>query len=136
MFDVRLDDEGQLVRVRITDILSLEDITRFNQEMGEAARVARRRYGYFRLLADGTSGLVQPAELASSYVTPGQLLEGPDERWAVVVTSTLAKMQVRRYLADDRAQGFLSLSEAQAWLTSAASYERAIDRAFLASNAG
>lgn len=116
MYEVRQDPEAQIVRVRITDILSIQDADRFNQELSAHAVDARRRFKRFCLLADGRTGPVQPAETAMRFLPPGRLLDGPEERWAVVVSSVLVKMQVTRLLSDERAQAFLSMADAEAWL--------------------
>lgn len=116
MYEIEIDSKERLVRVRITDVLFPSDTEHFNQTLANHASAARLRFKRFRLLADGRDGPVQPQATAILFVSPGRLLDGPDEKWAVVVNSVLMKMQVTRLMNDPRAQAFVSMAEAEAWL--------------------
>jgi hypothetical protein len=120
MFQFKIDEKNRIVQVELAGIMSVAEVDQLSKELLEKASTARRKFGSFRLLVDAASCPVQPAEALSRVVLPGDLLKGDDDRSAVVVGSTLQKLQATRVLVDERVRLFMSTAEAKAWLLDAA----------------
>jgi len=115
MYVLTLDEDEKLVRVHIEGVLTAIEARRFNTELAQMAVIARNRFGSFRFIADTAKAPVQPQEVIENLPTPGQLISDPGDRWAVIVSSALAKLQANRILAHPQAQAFLSASAAETW---------------------
>ena len=120
MFAFRTDEQKRLVCMAISGILSVEEADRLTAELVANASTARRRFGSFRFLVDARESLVQPTATMSRFKSPDEVLEGPDDRYAIVLGSMLSKMQTDRLTSDDRMKSFLSVDSAEAWLSAQA----------------
>jgi len=120
MFAFRIDEKNKLVHVEIAGIMSVSEVERFNEELLANASAARRLFGSFRFLVDARLCPVQPAETIGSFKLPHEVLKGGDDRYAVVLGSTLSKLQANRLSDDDRVRAFLSMDDAEAWLSGCA----------------
>lgn len=117
MFDIQIDDDTHTIRAHLEGLFTLDEVDRFNVGFLAAAEVAWRRFGVIRILADAVLTPVQPPDVAERFATPTQVLRGPDDRFAVLIASTLSKIQAARVLPDDRAGVFTDRAEAEAWIT-------------------
>lgn len=114
-----IDEVKQLVRATHldADMLTIDDVKRFNADLAKLAAVAATRFGKIRLLADTRKLPIQKPEVVQVFDTPEQLLRTPEDRYAVVVQSSLAKLASRRVLGDDdRMCTFFSPDAAELWL--------------------
>lgn len=115
MYILTLDEDERLVRAHISGVLTAMEARRFKAELAQMAVFARNRFGRFRFIADTADAPVQPQEVIENLPTPSQIISDPGDRWAVIVSSTLAKLQANRLLAHPQAQAFLSASAAETW---------------------
>jgi hypothetical protein len=116
VFEIAVDEHDKLVRAKISGVMTPAEARQFHDEIVAIALVARARFGSFRLIADTLDAPVQPAEVLSELPAPGAVVAGEWDRWAVVVGSSLAKMQATRVLSHDQAKAFLSLHAAEMWV--------------------
>lgn len=116
MFVFKVDEQKKLVRLEVSGIMSVSEAEKLNEEILANASAARRQFGSFRLLVDARLFPVQPADTASSFNPPSEVLKGDSDRYAVVVGSSLSKLQADRILGDARTRTFSSLNEAESWL--------------------
>jgi hypothetical protein len=117
VFAFRIDEQKKLVHVKIAGLQSVEEADKLTEELVANASAARRKFGYFRLLADARESPVQPAATMARYKSPQELLETDKDRYAVVLGSMLSKLQTDRMLVDERMRAFLSLETAESWLS-------------------
>ena len=116
MFSFELDPVKKLVMCTLSGDLTVPDVLEFNRQLAASADEARRRFGYFRLLADATKANVQPVAVVEKLSRPEDHLRAPGDRWAVAVASVLAKLQANRAFTHANVKAFTSLPEAEAWL--------------------
>ena len=114
-----IDEQKQLVRAtHLQDgLLTVDDVQRFNANFDQLIAVAVKRFPKLLLLIDASKMSVQLPEVIEHFTRPERMLRGPDDRFALVVGSNLAKLQARRVLGDDSRLGaFLTSEEAENWL--------------------
>lgn len=99
MSEITLVEDSGLVFLKISSLLEVADAKRIRKELTAAAAAARVRFGAFRLVADASAGPVQPMTVLAELPTPATLMINTLDRWAVVVGSSLAKMQATRMLS-------------------------------------
>ena len=116
MFSFELDPAKKLVMCTLSGDLTVPDVLEFNRQLAASADEARRKFGYFRLLADATKANVQPVAVVEKLSRPEDPLRAPGDRWAVAVASVLAKLQANRAFTHHNVKAFTSLPEAEAWL--------------------
>jgi hypothetical protein len=117
--EIVIDEVKQLVRtIHLADVvLTVDDVIRYNEDVAKLVDVASKRFGRILLLVDSRTLSIQAPEVVQHFEKPDQLLRKPEDRYALVVGSTLAKLQARRVLGDDdRVCTFLSIPDAEAWL--------------------
>ena len=85
MFAFKIDERKQLVHVEVAGIMSVAEVDALNEALVSNAAVARRKFGAFRLLTDARLSPVQPAATMARFKAPSDLLQGPDDRYAVVL---------------------------------------------------
>ena len=120
MFAFKIDERKQLVHVEVAGIMSVAEADALNEALVSNAAVARRKFGAFRLLTDARLSPVQPAATMARFKAPSDLLQGPDDRYAVVLGTMLSKLQTDRMSNDDRLRAFLSIEAAETWLSACA----------------
>ncbi len=117
MYSFDFDEAAGVLRASAGGFWSADDADAFREELRARATDARRRAGRLRLLVDGTGSQVQKPEVTDRLATlAAALIQSPRDRIAVVIGSSLIKMQAERVLQTDGAQAFLSSAEANAWL--------------------
>lgn len=115
MLKLFVDEQARILRADIKDVLTVAEAEKFKADLTIASADARRRFGRFILIADTLGAPVQPQEVIMALPTPMALVKAPEDRWAVVVSSTLARMQAERLLANPQAKAFLTVAEAEQW---------------------
>ncbi|WP_340317896.1 hypothetical protein [Rhizorhabdus argentea] len=119
MVEIVIDELKQLVRAtHLEDVLlTVDDVKRYNADAARLVHIAAERFGKIRLLVDARKLSIQPPEVTQHFEQPDRLLRTPEDRYALVLGSNLAKIQARRVLGnDDRVCSFLSMQAAEAWL--------------------
>lgn len=118
--EIVIDELKQLVlATHVSDVLmTVDDVRRFNAEFAKQVNIAAGRFGKIRLLVDCRKLSIQPPEVVETFDKPEQLMPNPDDRYALVLASNLAKIQTRRVFGNDcRVGTFLSIDDAEAWLS-------------------
>lgn len=127
MITARYDEESDLVRVRSEGFLTTADVQRYGMELRDAIQRARYRTGCGKVLV-ATSDVVQSADVMEAFVKLQPLIDPNSDRLAVMVSSSLSKMQVRRSLVSANQQAFLSESAAMTWLFAGAAASESVQR--------
>ena len=117
MFKLEYEPVSRVLRVTTAGYLTVEDVARYAIDRDIAAAAARQRSGRLRMYIDGTDSRVQPAVVIAAFNALPSIVTEPDDRLAVVVTSSLSMLQVKRTLRNERERAFAATSEAMAWLT-------------------
>ena len=115
MYRVDYDRAAGLLTLTMRGLLSVPQAEAFAEEVRQQMTGAIARGDDLRILIDATDSMVQQA---GAFAAMSQLAEQfPDPpRSAVVVGSTLHKLQARRAIASDNIRTFESMAEARAWL--------------------
>ena len=119
MAEMVIDELKQIVRATHLDsaMLTVDDVKCFNADLAKLVAIAAARFGRLRVLVDARRLPIQLSEVGVHFDGPERLLRTPDDRYALVLGSSLAKIQTRRILGDDkRMRMFLSLDAAELWL--------------------
>lgn len=114
------DKASGIITLQSADGLnSPDDIRRRQQEVIEVIARAKAEHGFARLLHVASNLPVQSQETtsASSKAAEQNVLDGPKDRFAIVMDSTLARMQFSRIAGADNRRAFATEAEARAWLT-------------------
>jgi hypothetical protein len=110
--------EAGLVEVAMEGLWSRTDAERFCKELNEKLLQVRQVRAKVRLLVDRRGCPVQfPAVMDILSANRSQL--GPNDRLALVLDSTLSRIQQRRVTSDDNTQIFDDVGAARRWLTQA-----------------
>lgn len=116
MFNVSHDDESGLITCMCQGFLTVADVYHYQIELKNAVPRSRARFGYVRILVLSLDSCIQSTEVMEAVGKARCPMSDPRDRMAVVVSSSLAKMQAARVIASDQERTFLSKSEAMAWL--------------------
>lgn len=118
MYSLTFDNAAGVLVVTFEGFTPDEELARYEQDLRAGIADARRRVGRLRLLIDAIRGQVLPAAAAERLKTiEARLVRSPDDRVAVVLNSTLLKLQLKRIVSGDQTRIFQSDDEARAWLT-------------------
>jgi hypothetical protein len=116
MYSFQFHDADGILEVRATGVWTTEMVESYRGDLAIAAEAARKRAGRLMMLFNATDYVVQPQDVA----TRAQHVERvvlPGDRIAVLISSSLLKLQARRVLAGwDRIELFVSEDSARAWL--------------------
>lgn len=125
MFHFSFDPGSGILTVSVEGAWTLPEVERYAREAGLQFTAARRQAGRLRLLID----LLQTDVLSQAIIEPlakaGMQYSQPDDSVALVVPSTLMKIQMKRMIGNAPNPIFLSLDEATNWLKSTGSPVRA-----------
>lgn len=116
LYEIVRDDRVRIVRVNSVAVQQLADVDRYLAILGDVVRDARLRFGKVRVLADLRNSPIRTQEAAERMRTGNLALYRDGDRVALIVESSLLKMQLRRTLVEYQ-NIFLSPSAAETWLT-------------------
>jgi hypothetical protein len=115
-YDVRLDDSTGIVHVTNTGLWEPDDVAPYIADLSRVFAESRRRRRNILMLADLRGYAIQRPEVAKLISDGGAPLHLEGDRHAILVESSLMKMQLRRTLPTDMFQSFLSPEAASKWL--------------------
>lgn len=118
MFNFVYDQTAGVLQVRVDGSWTISEVERYAREAGVQFNAARTAGGSLRYLIDLTGAHVLSQELMDPLAKAGMQYSRDDDRIALVVGSTLLKIQMRRMLGDAPVPIFLSAKEAMNWLLS------------------
>lgn len=116
LYEIVRDDRVKILRINSVAVQQLADVDRYLATLGDVVRDARLRFGKVRVLADLRNSPVRTQEAAERMRTGNLALYRDGDRVALIVESSLLKMQLRRTLVEYQ-NIFLSPSAAETWLT-------------------
>jgi hypothetical protein len=114
-FKIRFDAETSVVRVWLNAELDDETFTHYRDEMARALQQSRAAGPAVRVLIDARGLEAMPANSPDRIAELSQLFAAQD-RIAMVVRSSLLKIETRRVAHSDCVQGFVSENAAWTWL--------------------
>lgn len=117
LFEILRDDRLDILRVNGLRVQRAEDVDRYLAALGDAARELRARRGRVLVFADLRHSPVRTQEAAERMRSGNLKLYRPGDRVAMLVESSLLKMQLRRHLIEEYQNIFLSENAALTWLT-------------------
>lgn len=117
LYEITRDDRMRIVRINRISVQTLDEVDRYLAVLGEVIRDARSRHGRVRVLADLRNSPVRTLEAAERLRMGNLALYRRGDRVALLVESSLLKMQLRRNLVADYQNIFLSPNAAETWLT-------------------
>ena len=109
------DRASRVVRIRGQGFWSQELLDRHFAELRNVIAEARRHSSSLRVIVDLTKAGVQTAEISQSIEAFRNEAYGPEDRVAIVVSSSLVKLQLRRSLTRELTKFFISLNAAETW---------------------
>ncbi|MBO9574809.1 MAG: STAS/SEC14 domain-containing protein [Sphingobium sp.] len=118
MFNFAFEPDNGILTVKVVGNWTLPEVDRYAREAGPQFSDARKRTGHLRLLIDLLDTVVLSQAIIEPLGKAGMQYSKPDDRVALVVNSTLMKMQMRRMIGNAPTPIFLSLTEATDWLVS------------------
>lgn len=117
MYKFVFEEDTGVLRLKVLGLWTAAEIERFGLEANEHFVAARRSVGYLRLLIDCSHGFICPQDLVEPLAHAGKQYARDDDRMALIVNSSLMKMQVRRMMGDAPSNMFISNNAAVTWLT-------------------
>jgi hypothetical protein len=118
MFNFAYDPTAGLLQVHVTGSWIMPEIERYAREAGPQFAAARKDAGLLRYLIDLSAANILSQEMMEPLGRAGMQYARADDRIALVVGSTLLKLQMRRMLGEAPVPIFLSVQEATDWLLS------------------
>jgi hypothetical protein len=116
LYEIVRDDRIRIVRINRVAVQQLADVDRYLAVLGDVVRDARTRFGRVRILADLRNSPIRTQEAAERMRLGNLALYREGDRVALIVESSLLKMQLRRTLVEYQ-NIFLSPNAAETWLT-------------------
>ena len=114
MFDIAFDPDGALLRLTIGGFWDEAETTRFVAALRERVTAIRRTHATFDVLSDARGFAIQSAETSERFGKMAAALTA--RRTAILVRSTLNKMQAERNMAGERLRVFTDEDAARRWL--------------------
>ncbi len=115
LYEIIRDDQLKILRINRVAVQQLSDVDRYLAVLGDAVRDARLRFGRVRVLADLRNSPIRTQEAAERMRVGNLALYRDGDRVALIVESSLLKMQLRRTLVEYQ-NIFLSPHAAETWL--------------------
>ena len=117
MFSFEYDAAQGILIVRVEGMWTLPEVARYGREAGPQFEAARIRAGSLRLLVELSRTEVLSQNILAPLAKAGMQFAREDDRVALVVASSLMKLQMRRMIGEAPANIFVSEQAARMWLT-------------------
>ena len=118
MFNFAFDSDSGTLTVVVIGSWTMAEVERYGREAGLEFTQARKKAGNLRLLIDLEGTQVLSQTVIEPLAKAGMQYSQPDDRVAVLVNSTLMKIQMKRMVGDAPVPVFLVRDQAVAWLAS------------------
>ncbi|MCW4463884.1 hypothetical protein OK349_19435 [Sphingomonas sp. BT-65] len=116
LYEIIRDDKLKILRISQVAVQTREEVDQYLAVLGEIVRDTRLRFGRVRVLADLRNAPLRTQEAAERMRMGNLALYRTGDRVALIVESSLLKMQLRRTLVEYQ-NIFLSPNAAETWLT-------------------
>lgn len=117
MFNFAFEPATGILRIHVTGSWTLPEVERYAQEAGVQFAKARQHAGTLRLLIDLSRTEILSQAIIDPLAKAGMQYARPDDQVALVVSSALMKLQMKRMIGDAPTPIFISDEEAASWLT-------------------
>lgn len=118
MFHFAFDSRTGILCVSVVGLWTMPEVERYAREAGPQFMQARKAVGSLRLLIDLTGTEVLSQAIIEPLAKAGMQYSRGDDRVALVVNSTLMKMQMKRMIGNAPTPIYLERGLAEAWLLS------------------
>ncbi|WP_143011840.1 STAS/SEC14 domain-containing protein [Sphingomonas sp. YR710] len=118
MLTLEYDAELKIIKGVSAGFLTVEDVEDYAQKLARLTCQARESDGVVRLCLDSRESLIQSQEVMAAFACLPSMISSPSDRVAVVVSSSLAKLQMKRNFNSQHERTFTSVETAVAWLRS------------------
>lgn len=118
MYSLRYDAERGFIRMVVQGFWDIPTVEACTAEMLPLLKAARAGGGRALVLSDARDFPVQSAEVGAAFGRMEAVTGHLRDRMAMVVGSTLSKMQGQRTVAGSTTEFFTDIAEAEAWLLS------------------
>jgi hypothetical protein len=115
MFEITTEPERKLVRLKISGMLTLNDVAELYRQEHEAIRGMGCPVGQHVVIVDVTDCPLQLQTIVSAF-QESMNSPGKARRLAMVIGSSLGRIQARRILTREDAALFNCAADAEAWL--------------------
>lgn len=119
MFNFAFDSASGILSVKVIGSWTMPEVERYAREAGGQFDIARKAAGSLRLLVDLSDAEILSQSIIEPLAKAGMQYSRPDDRVALVVGTTLLKLQMRRMIGDAPTPIYLSVKDAADWLQSA-----------------
>jgi len=116
MFNFAFEQPTGILRVDVAGSWTLPEVERYGLEAGLQFAKARPQAGLLRLLVNLSRTEVLSQAVIDPLAKAGMQFSRPDDRVALVVSSMLMKLQMKRMISDAPTPIFVSDEEAASWL--------------------
>lgn len=119
MYQFSFDDGAKILQVVVSGFLTDDEASAYFADQELYSAEARKRYGKLALLVDRTACAVLSQGISEEVRHRREAaIQSPDDRIALVASSSLVKMQILRTRQSDQIHVFDSTEEARKWLLS------------------
>lgn len=111
--------ERGIIVLKSSGFVSVEQIRERVTVVRKLVEAAKRERGYAHILDLAHDFPVQSSDVANSFSQEALIrdpLDGPNDKYAIVLSSSLARMQIQRTIGSGKRQVFTTEAEARAWL--------------------
>jgi hypothetical protein len=115
-FQIDIDDAAEIIRVAGYGFWTIEILDRHFDRLRSAIAGRRSQWRAIRVLVNLQKAEIQPAEVIERIDARTRQIYDPGDRVAIVVTSSLAKLQMRRGITRLQHDFFISEHAAVTWL--------------------
>jgi hypothetical protein len=112
---IKFDQDG-VIRARTHGGWTLEEVDQYVSHLAGFVGEARRIFGRARLLIDRRETPLQPPAIDARFGRANAELYRDEDRLALVVESSLIKVQMRGHFSHPGSKAFLSCEAAETWL--------------------
>lgn len=117
MIRIKIDDDNRLLLITMLSGLKEHNAEQAFAEIKKYADIAHKRFGRLHMLLDARKAKPLPEVVSRKYDDyEALLLHGPEDRLAVVVSSSLNKKLTRNAMTGLRTGIFIAESSALTWL--------------------
>lgn len=117
MYKFNFDQDGGILEVRARGVWTPETVMRYRSDLAVEAVAARAQAGRLKLLFNAVEFSVQPQDAADKIQLVERVAIEPGDRVAVLLASSLLKLQARRVFEGwSNLDLFVSENAARTWL--------------------
>lgn len=114
-FDIQRQPHGDLVTSTLAGFFKVADVAAYADRVEQAIRACIQRRGHYRMILDVSGCAIQSQDVIAAFIGHVQKMPAA-RRSAVVVGSSIVRMQIRRVMTRPNVEVFETLADAVAWV--------------------